>query len=219
MEIFVILVLLGFTWKIDGAPQSSYSGLSVNGTKCGQKRCQLNEYCSEFDTTCQPCSVVCDLFSKNKEEVLCERQCQDYLHDLRYVRRASGEDELRVTVSKLSRMLTITLTLVIFMLVVLAGLLCFQLYRWKVKKNITLATLKKNLFKKSEPARDSTGNTNGDDKKMKDLRLEMPSRTINSDHSPVTVSTSIDRRPAEDSTLDYAYDNPVMAHKSPNRSY
>lgn len=43
-----------------------------------------------------------------------------------------------------------------------------------------------------------------------ELKIEMPTATTNSDHSPVTMTTSISRRPAEDSALDYAYDNPAM---------
>lgn len=48
-----------------------------------------------------------------------------------------------------------------------------------------------------------------------DLRLDMPSHPTQSEHSPATLSTTISRRPAEDSTLDYAYDNPAMASPSP----
>lgn len=46
--------------------------------------------------------------------------------------------------------------------------------------------------------------------KKADLKIEMPLATANSEHSPVTMTTSISRRPAEDSALDYAYDNPAM---------
>lgn len=51
-----------------------------------------------------------------------------------------------------------------------------------------------------------------------DLRLNMPTQSAApSEHSPVTVTTSISRRPAEDSALDYAYDNPAMSTSpSPN---
>lgn len=43
----------------------------------------------------------------------------------------------------------------------------------------------------------------------------MPPPNAQSEHSPATVSTSISRRPAEDSTLDYAYDNPAMSSPGP----
>lgn len=44
-----------------------------------------------------------------------------------------------------------------------------------------------------------------------DLRIEMPTTGSKSENSPVTVTTSISRRPAEDSALDYAYDNHAMS--------
>lgn len=47
-----------------------------------------------------------------------------------------------------------------------------------------------------------------------DLRIEMPvppRSDIHSENSPGTMTTSISRRPAEDSPLDYAYDNPAMS--------
>lgn len=49
-----------------------------------------------------------------------------------------------------------------------------------------------------------------------DLRLDIPTPGTQSDHSPVTATTTISRRPAEDSALDYAYDNPAMSNSSPN---
>ncbi|ENN78665.1 protein grindelwald [Dendroctonus ponderosae] len=199
---------------ISGAAQG---GITLALPKCGQKTCNYHEFCSVFDNTCQLCAHICNQSSNNYEEVDCEKHCQNYLHDTRYVRTGSTDDDLRGTVEKLSSMVTINLTLVIFMLLVLACVFCFQLYRWKVKKNITLAVIKGKMFGKNDSSA-TTNSTSNQDNKKRDLRLEIPSPTVNSDHSPVTVSTSIDRRPAEDSTLDYAYDNPVMA-KSNNTSY
>ncbi|XP_030753534.1 protein grindelwald [Sitophilus oryzae] len=195
----------------------TYGGITIEGTKCGQKVCKLSEYCSNFDSTCQQCSSVCDAKGHNYEKQLCESQCQDYLHDLRYVSKTGGDNgDLRVTVQELSRMVTVTLTLVILMLIVLFGVLVFQLYRWKVKKDITWDSIKNKFFKKRNSENINT--TPSQDNKKKDLRLEIPSPTLGSEHSPVTVTTSIDRRPAEDSTLDYAYDNPAMT-KSHNSSF
>ncbi|CAH1117366.1 unnamed protein product [Phaedon cochleariae] len=195
------------------------SQLTLAGPKCGQRQCKMTEYCSPTDGTCAPCSIACNKSSHNYEEIICENKCQDYLHDLRYVPKDGSSDnrgDLRNTVDRLSQMVTVTLTLVCFMLVVLASFLCFQFYRWKDKKNITLASLKQKILKKksspqdnSNAARTNNALTLADGKKG-DLRLEMPTPVSHSDHSPVTVTTSISRRPAEDSTLDYAYDNPAM---------
>lgn len=73
----------------------------------------------------------------------------DYLHDLRYVKKSGSDDgDLRATVDRLSRMVTVTLSLVILLILILLSLLGFQLYRWKVKKNITFAAIKNKFFKK-----------------------------------------------------------------------
>nr|CAH7731980.1 unnamed protein product [Callosobruchus chinensis] len=188
-------------------------GITLAGVKCGVKECKLGEYCSSFHNTCESCAEICDPKNHNYEATVCEKDCQDYLHDQRYVQKdAQGKDdpELRKTVDRLSRMVTVTLTLVCLMLIVLASFLCFQFYRWKEKKNITLASLKNKFFKK-QPSQNNSQNMDVTmENKKPDLRLSMPSGKTISDSSPVTVTTSISRRPAEDSTLDYAYDNPAM---------
>nr|XP_023025982.1 protein grindelwald [Leptinotarsa decemlineata] len=127
-------------------------GLSLAGVKCGVKSCKLNEYCSEFDRTCQPCSTICNDSSHNYDRSLCEKECQDFIHDNLYVRKDSvggtGNDDLRGTVERLSRIVTGTLIIVCLMLIVLFCFLCFQFYRWKDKKNITFASLKNKIFGK-----------------------------------------------------------------------
>jgi hypothetical protein len=55
---------------------------------------------------------------------------------------------LLATVQRLSHMVTVTLTLVCFMLIILAIVLSIQLYRWKKKKNITFDTIKNKIFAK-----------------------------------------------------------------------
>ncbi|KAF7271777.1 uncharacterized protein LOC143193546 [Rhynchophorus ferrugineus] len=188
--------------SVDGAS----AGITLEGVKCGQKSCRLSEYCSNFDKTCQPCSSACDTSSHNYEKILCESQCQDYLHDFRYVTR-DDNGNMRATVESLERKVTVTLTLVILVLFILAAVLVFQLYRWKIKKNITWNAIKAKFLKRNN---DNETASAPNENKKKDLRLEIPSPTVTGGISPVTVSTSIDRRPAEDSTLDFAYDNPAM---------
>lgn len=117
-------------------------------------------------------------------------------------------EKLKGDVQRLSRMVTTTLVLVLFMLLVLVIVLGFQLYRWKVKKNITLKNLKSKLFKK----RDVEAQVEDPSKNKKpDLRLDITNMSSVSDPSPVTMTTVSTRRPAEDSALDYAYDNHAMA--------
>lgn len=53
--------------------------------------------------------------------------------------------------------------------------------------------------------------------KSSELRLEIPTPLAQSEHSPMTVTTTISsRRPAEDTVPDYAYDNPAMTNTPPN---
>lgn len=53
--------------------------------------------------------------------------------------------------------------------------------------------------------------------KPSELRLDISTPGLQSDHSPVTVTTCISsRRPAEDTVPDYAYDNPAMTTTPPN---
>lgn len=121
------------------------------------------------------------------------------------------------------------------MIIVLACLFSFQCYRWKIKKNITLATIKNKFFKRVKqtnnisplvllkkqtiPQKSDPNEMKSppvpvkDNNKRPELRLEVGpgSPETQSGHSPVTVSTIISRKPAEDSTLDYAYDNHAMS--------
>ncbi|XP_056644571.1 protein grindelwald [Diorhabda carinulata] len=196
-------------------------GLAATTTvKCGEKVCNLYEYCSKFDGSCQLCSDICNSTHHNFDKYQCEERCQTYLHDIRYVKLdggVSGNEDLKATVKQLSNMVTVTLTLVCLLLVVLAFFLCFQFYRWKEKKNITFASLKDKLFGKKTGDVNTAATNNVPEpsfKKGGDLRLDITSNASHSDHSPVTLSTSISRRPAEDSTLDYAYDNHGMTPAS-----
>ncbi|XP_018562648.1 protein grindelwald [Anoplophora glabripennis] len=207
----VVLVLCFF--------QCGQFSVTLGEVKCGQRTCKEAEYCSPYNSICEPCKGVCDNSSHNYDKDICEKSCQVYLFDQRYTRvgerGGEGPEDLRGTVQQLSRMVTVTLTLVCLMLLVLAAVLCFQLYRWKVKKNITFASIKNKLLgkKTQEDSTPSKNNVPMPETKKNDLRLDiMPATITHSDHSPVTVTTSISRRPAEDSTLDYAYDNHAMSN-------
>ncbi|CAH0557873.1 unnamed protein product [Brassicogethes aeneus] len=185
--------------------------LNVNSVACGERTCNILEYCSQFDGTCQKCTKICDKSDHNYDQSLCKKVCQDYLHDIRYLRR---DDD---TIERLSRMVSVCLTLICFILILLAAVFIFQVYRWTKKKNITLANFKLSMFKKKKqpptPTKPSS-TPHKNDLKKPDLRLDMPISDTHSEHSPVTITTSISRRPAEDSALDYAYDNPAMTNRS-----
>lgn len=72
------------------------------------------------------------------------------------------------------------------------------------------------LFQKTENDNTKSSHNGVNDPPGKpDLRLDIQSSGgTQSDHTPVTLTTTISRRPAEDSALDYAYDNPAMSNTS-----
>ncbi|CAH1110132.1 unnamed protein product [Psylliodes chrysocephalus] len=209
--IYLVFIFLGSTLvRSDGLIVGSV-------VKCGVKNCSADQYCSEYGLICESCAPICDPNGHNFDKVRCEKSCQVYLHDLRYVNKnggGSGSEDLKSQVDKLSRLVTVSLTLTILMLLVLVLFLCFQFYRWKEKKNITIASLRQKFFGKRTEDNSRTNADSDTTVRKGELKLDMPSNMSHSEHSPVTVTTSISRRPAEDSTLDYAYDNPAL---SPSR--
>lgn len=52
------------------------SGLTIDGVNCGQKKCSYNDYCSELDRTCRPCSNICNRITHNYDPILCMKDCQ-----------------------------------------------------------------------------------------------------------------------------------------------
>ncbi|XP_070153562.1 protein grindelwald [Polyergus mexicanus] len=206
----------------------SLADLDLRGAQCGEKRCNVSEYCSPFDMHCRPCSVACDIDSHNYQPDECVKDCQVYLHDQRYIERMDSNrqyDDLREQVQRLKNWFAITTTLTCFSLLGMLYLLGRTLIRWERIQNTLRAVFRKNLVK--------VANKNKDDveaavNKQNDLKLTIPSIsatvepeskiTENSSSNsngnsttPNTTSTPLSRRYAsEDTTLDYAYDNPAM---------
>jgi len=180
--------------------------LKLTGIKCGQITCRSHEYCSEHDRQCRPCEQVCNTSNHNFDEELCVRDCQDYIHDVKYVQigASSGGVNNSDSYGFAALILAILNSIVIFTF----G--CYKLYKWAKNKEISVESIKK-LFNKNhnEPKSPPTDLVISNTKS--DLRINIPTTRTQSELSPVTMSTSISRRPAEDSALDYAYDNRGMA--------
>lgn len=220
LKIALILVIAYFSCE-------TWGDLSVSGAQCGSKTCKPQEYCSQFDRLCRPCSDICNEQTHNYEPTTCASKCQDYLHDIRYVRKdgtsppSSGKDkDLRGVVQRLQHMVTVTLTLTCFTLLVLVVIVTIQICKWKKNNHITISSLRSKFCSKKSAGNKSSGNgvtVPGQISGKPDLRLDMPTPGSVSDNSPVTVTTNISRRPAEDTALDYAYDNHAMSSSpSPN---
>jgi len=108
--------------------------LDPRDTKCGEKICNISEYCSPFDHHCRPCAVACDITSHNYQPEECTKDCQFYLHDQRYVQRMDQSrqyDDLREEIEKLEYRFVITTTLTCFSLFGMLYLLGRTLIRWK----------------------------------------------------------------------------------------
>ncbi|XP_015606614.1 protein grindelwald isoform X1 [Cephus cinctus] len=196
--------------------------LDPNGTKCGQRRCSTTEYCSPYDSQCRPCATICDPASHNHQSETCVKDCQEYLHDQRYVLRTDLHEsqELKDEVQKLRTLMKVTLSLCCLMLIIVLYLLSRSLLCCsQIKKQLRSGWLKRKWVKNA-----TNNNKVQDDaeigvSKQNGLKLTMPTISgsvagvqISTDNaSPNTTSTPLSRRhPSEDTTLDYAYDNPAM---------
>lgn len=201
--------------------------LGSQGVKCKDKTCSPLEYCSPFDAFCRPCDEACDVNSRNYQPDECNRDCQAYLHDQRYVLRSELEEyeDLRGEVRKLWIVCIVAITLTCFSVLGMLFLLARSVTRWKrfksgiqgafSKKWVKTTTVKNN--KVQDDAELGAAKQNG-------LKLTMPtiSGTIvgersagsgasNDNGTPNTSSTPLSRKyPSEDTTLDYSYDNPAM---------
>ncbi|KAH0951758.1 hypothetical protein HN011_002854 [Eciton burchellii] len=199
--------------------------LDLRGVKCGEKHCNTSEYCSPYDTHCRSCSDACDANSRNYQPEECLKDCQVYLYDQRYVQRMGlGQyDDLREEVKRLRIMFTVTTTLTCFSLLGILYLLGRTLIRWEKIQNTLRAVFSKNWAMKA-----TSKNKVQDDVeatvvvKENGLKLAMPtisaaveqeskSNANSNGTTPETTSTPLSRRyPSEDTTLDFAYDNPAM---------
>lgn len=219
------LAILVAAWVAGGM----CADLAAFGKKqCGSaKTCNADEYCT-FQNQCSPCSEICTQGLHNFQASDCQAQCQEYLHDLRYVRNdaspLSGKDEnLRAVVQRLQYMVTVTLTLTCITLLAVIVIVTVQICKWR-RNDITIASLfRKVCSKKSNDKSPGNGVTTVQASGKPDLRLDMPPPGSQSENSPATLTTSISRRPAEDSALDYAYDNHALSsspspHAKPHES-
>ncbi|XP_043289291.1 protein grindelwald isoform X2 [Venturia canescens] len=108
--------------------------LNHEGTKCGQQLCTTTEYCSPFDSQCRQCSTICNASNHNHQIELCEKDCQEYLHDRRYVLRVemSRVEILKAEIDRLTTLVKVSLTLTIMATVlalILGGKIFIKLQR------------------------------------------------------------------------------------------
>lgn len=207
--------------------------LTISGPRCGVFTCKPHEFCSSFENQCKGCADICDKDSHNFEEKLCVETCQGYLHDIRYVRVGQSTDN-RVAISnqpynnnnskdidKLYTLVTVALVLIILLILAIVGYAGYKCHKWAkkndIKPNNIISYFKRENnnedVEKGSPNGLSTASTATPRQDQKNLRLDITNTMSGSEQptTPATMTTSISRRPAEDSALDYAYDNHAMA--------
>ncbi|CAL7952538.1 unnamed protein product [Xylocopa violacea] len=209
----------------------------LNGVECDEKYCSTHEYCSPYDKHCKPCSSICD----SPGEIVsaeCVSDCQEYLHDKRYVLLEQYKEE----VGRLWILVVISMAMALLSLLSIVYAFVHRFARWdKIRAAVGRTFTGSKRIERTE-------NGNNNDNRRKDaedaelgaasrhngLKLTMPtisasvapsrhaepssaSRNENGSGSgidnvtPNTTSTTLSRRhPSEDTTLDYAYDNPAM---------
>ncbi|KAF9417682.1 hypothetical protein HW555_005263 [Spodoptera exigua] len=186
--------------------------LTLDGIRCGQLVCQLEEYCSPDTNRCAPCSVACNKTSHNYDAGLCIKECQG--------------------VQRQAQTALIISAVALAILVLVLIIVCRGKFSWRyIKQKFQPA---KNRVKQY-PNDLTHHNPHAEMPKPKhELKLEirnpdpakrpqqplnvrdLETRTSITEKSqgattPKTISTALsNRHPAEDTTLDFSYDNMGM---------
>lgn len=185
---------------------------------CGERACEPYQYCS--DGSCTPCNKTCspqvEGAQHNFDPQLCEKHCQDYIHDkvkhyVTYVESKQMQKELRGemidTIEGLRTMVAFSLTLSLLVgVAMLAGLG----FAWlKYRRHRRQGAREKEIIGKKIPSVSEIVNNNKDCGGGNGLRVDLPPAGV--PPSVATTTTPIStRHPSEDATLEYAYDNPGM---------
>ncbi|XP_046977260.1 protein grindelwald [Vanessa cardui] len=208
--------------------------LTLDGIRCGQLTCQLDEYCSPETNRCAPCSVACNKSDHNYDAGLCIKECQGYLLDLRYMRKSESiappSDINSVQRQAQTALIVSSVALAVLLLVLI--ILCRGRLSWRyikqklqpsknrVKQYPTDLThhnphaelpkpkpeLKLEIRNTEPPKRQNQQPLNA-----RDLDTRTQTEGSQGATTPKTISTALsNRHPAEDTTLDFSYDNMGM---------
>ncbi|GAB0098884.1 hypothetical protein DMENIID0001_146900 [Sergentomyia squamirostris] len=203
------LVMLG----IVGASEAA---LNLAGPQCGSISCHFNEYCSKYTKQCESCEKICSNNTHNSDQVECQENCHNYIYSVFDQKLTHLTNRLDHLENRQKVLLIITIIVLILFLII-HGL---HFARWLHRRGyFSLKCLKVGKAKnKSCPVVDLT-HANPDTQSPKlQMRIDMArnakrdSTVYSVDGSTIhTVSTPVSTRyPAEDSTLDYSYDNRGM---------
>ncbi|XP_063546812.1 protein grindelwald [Cydia strobilella] len=216
--------------------------LTLDGVRCGQLLCQQDQYCSPETNRCAPCSLICNTTHHNYDAGLCVKECQGYLLDLRYMRRSQGPESTTDygSVERQARAALILSAVALAVLLLALVLICRAKFSWRYIKQKFQPT--KNRVKQYPATGLTHHNPHAEMPKPKpELKLDisnpeplkrpqplnardLETRTSQTEKSqgattPKTMSTALsNRHPAEDTTLDFSYDNMALNVTPPERA-
>ncbi|XP_014282921.1 protein grindelwald isoform X2 [Halyomorpha halys] len=211
-------------WLVWLLPTAVMSDGLILVKHCGEITCDKYQYCS--DNTCRNCSFPCTPSIGNKsgqgsnfDRELCEKQCQDYIHDVvkHYVTYDEGKDmqkevreEMLGSIEGLRAMVALSLTL--SLLVGVAMLTCLGFAWLKYRRLCKASSREKDMMEKKISTVSGIVNNNKDCGGNGIRPMDLPPASTAGAPSVVTTTTPIStRHPSEDATLEYAaYDNPGM---------
>ncbi|KAK0167070.1 hypothetical protein PV327_004514 [Microctonus hyperodae] len=123
-----LILIFGVTIVVNVAISTS----SPASSKCGQ--CLAMEYCSAFDSLCNPCLTICDERNHNHDLSMCVKDCQEYMHDEKYALHAklSEVESLKGKMEKLSSLLEVSFAFIIFLTLLIIFLLLKTLLKLKI---------------------------------------------------------------------------------------
>jgi len=170
---------------------------------CGDLKCPDHHFCSPIDHTCRPCEQICDRNVPNYDHARCEEGCQDYLHDIVYLRRNSTNFSELATKEDIETVKTLLYILVCtsiptLIFVIAYGCIKFmgaleKRKRVTKKKTVALPVIYDNKYGKEHQVKVIENNN---ENKRRSVRME--------------------REPSESTLPDYSYDNPNMSHSPVN---
>ncbi|KAM3968791.1 grindelwald isoform 2-T2 [Aphomia sociella] len=207
--------------------------LTLDGVRCGQLSCNFDEYCSPDTNRCAPCNIVCNKTHHNYDSGLCVKECQGYLLDLRYLHNGHNAGPPAVgdynSVQHQAQAALIISVVSLAILVLILVILCRGKITWSYLKKkfqpakhrvsnhpnagITHHNPHAEMGRPKPELKLEMHNSNARTQVLNARDLEARTHTEKSQGAttPKTVSTSLNNRhPAEDSTLDFSYDNRAL---------
>ncbi|KAH8295866.1 hypothetical protein KR018_004807 [Drosophila ironensis] len=188
---------------------------------CHGKVCHpVDEYCSTFAESCEPCAPICDNSSHNYQQAMCAKECSAY----------NRFEPLKAEIHSIQSNQHLILLLLIILLILIVFRYACQFVRWLLHKRCIQKLLQR-MQSKAHPAENANGkdlnattiqNLNAINRHGSDIE-RAPSQIYSvagaAEGSVLTMTTPVSTRyPAENSTtpttvmteIGYGYDNQAM---------